>query len=70
MNIPSKAEIEYLKKMYPEGTKVEIDYMNDPDGIPSGSVGTVMHIDSIGQIHLKEFGLALIPNVDRFHKID
>lgn len=68
MKIPSKAEIEYLKKVYPVGSKIQIDHMDDPQAIPSGSVGTVRVIDSMGQIHLKEFGLALIPNVDQFHK--
>jgi hypothetical protein len=35
----------------------------------SGRVVTVKFIDDIGQIHLKESGLALIPGVDEYEKI-
>lgn len=69
MRIPTESEIEFLKKTYPKGTKIRIDHMDDPQAIPSGSIGTVRAIDSMGQIHLEEYGLAVIPNVDRFHKI-
>jgi hypothetical protein len=69
MEFPSKEKIEMIKKNYPVDCKVMIDFMDDPYGIPSGSIGTVRYIDSIGQIHLKEYGLALVYGVDRFHKI-
>lgn len=32
----------------------------------SGRSGTIDHIDSMGQIHCKEFGLAIIPEEDIF----
>lgn len=32
----------------------------------SGRSGTIDHIDSMGQIHCKEFGLAIIPEEDVF----
>lgn len=72
MRIPSKAEIEYLKKTYPSGTKVMLDNMDDIQAPPTGTVGEVTAIDSIGQIHVKwgtGSSLALIPGVDSFHKI-
>jgi hypothetical protein len=59
-----------LEKMYPVGSKIMVDEMDDPHPIPSGSIGTVEHIDSAGQIHLKEYGLALILGTDKFHKIE
>lgn len=35
----------------------------------SGRSGTIDHIDSMGQIHCKEFGLAIIPEEDIFKVI-
>jgi hypothetical protein len=47
-----------------------LDHMvDDPHPIPDGTKLTVDHIDGIGQIHVKEFGLAVIPDVDVWHKI-
>ena len=64
--------VEFLRKMYPKGTRVELHHMDDPFAPPSGTKGTVMFVDDIGQIHVKwENGssLALIPNVDSFSKV-
>jgi hypothetical protein len=36
----------------------------------NGRVVTVKFIDGIGQIHLEESGLALIPGVDEFVYVD
>lgn len=69
MRIPTKDEIESLKKMYPKGTVVELDHMDDPQAPAPGTRGTITAVDDIGQLHCKEFGLALVPGVDRFHKI-
>lgn len=68
MDFPSREQIEILKERYPVGTQLVVDYMDDHYGIPSGTIVTVESIDSIGQIHVKESGLALVPKVDRFHK--
>ena len=32
----------------------------------TGKIGIVDHIDSMGQIHCKGFGLAVIPDEDKF----
>lgn len=69
MKSKTEAKVEMIKKIYPVGTKIELDYMDDPQPIPSGSVCTVRYIDSIGQIHVDEYSLAIVPDVDRFHKI-
>lgn len=70
MELPRNKELkEQMTKEYPVGTKIMVEYMDDPQGIPSGSIGTVETIDDAGQIHLKEYGLALIKGVDKFHKI-
>ena len=71
MKFPSKAEVEMIRKSYPSGTKIVVEYMDDPyNPVASGTVGTVVMVDSIGQVHCEEFGLALIPGRDRFHKIE
>ncbi len=64
---------ERMKQNYPPGTRIELDHMDDPFApIPSGTRGTVIHVDDIGQIHLKwdnGRGLALVPGEDAFHKL-
>lgn len=70
MEIPTKAEIESLKQKYPEGTVVELINMDDPQAPVPGTRLTVDHIDDMGQIWSKEIGLALVPGVDMFKKVD
>ena len=66
---PTRKEIEKLKKQYPEGTEIILEYMNDVQSPPAGTSGTVTDVDDIGQIHVKwdnGSSLALIPGIDRF----
>ena len=55
-----------------KGDKVRIIRMDDSNGKDhqarqmNGRVVTVNFIDGIGQIHVKESGLALIPGLDEF----
>lgn len=68
---PKKEYINLMKKMYPKGTMVELDYMDDPQAPPTGTTGEVVFVDDIGQIHVKwanGSGLALT-EIDSFHKI-
>ena len=54
------------------GDKVKCIFMDDPFPVPSGTVGIVKFIDSIGQIHVSwENGssLALNPRFDRFEVV-
>lgn len=44
------ALLEYLKKEYPKGTKVELIQMDDVKAPPIGTKGTVIGVDSIGSI--------------------
>ncbi len=65
-------KIELIKKLYPKGTKIELDYMDDPQAPPSGTRGIVEHVDDIGQIHVRwenGNGLALNTEIDEFHII-
>ena len=68
----SEAEVNMIRKMYPEGTKIVLDYMDDFQAPPSGTKGVVTSVDGIGQIHVKwenGCGLALNTDVDKFHII-
>ena len=50
----NKDRIDYLRKMYPEGTRIKINTMSDPyHPVPSGTLGTVNHVDDAGTIHMK-----------------
>lgn len=65
-------ELKRLKARYPKGTKLELVAMEDPYGVPEGTIGEVDFIDDAGQIHMKwQTGshLALIPGVDSFRKV-
>ena len=72
MRFPNAAIVERLRNQYPAGTRVELLEMDDVQAPPSGTVGEVIFVDDIGQIHVKwETGssLALIPSVDSFSKV-
>ena len=59
-----------LKERYPPGTRVRLQSMNDPYApVPSGTEGTVDHVDDAGTIHtIWDNGrtLGLIPGEDSF----
>ena len=64
--------LERLRQQYPKGTRLKLISMEDPQGVPEGTVGEVELVDDIGQIHVRwetGSGLALIPEVDRFQKV-
>ena len=64
---------EKMNEMYPPGTRIELEYMNDPyHPIPPGTRGTVESIDSNGTIFPKwdnGRGLGLVYGEDRFRKL-
>lgn len=64
------SKVKQIKNMYPEGTKIKLNYMKDTyHPVPSGTLGVVEHVDDAGQIHVKwENGssLALIYDEDDF----
>ncbi|MCU6688167.1 DUF4314 domain-containing protein [Dorea acetigenes] len=52
-NFPSKEVVERLRKMYPEGARIELVSMNDPyTKLIPGDLGTVEFVDAIGTIHV------------------
>ena len=54
------------KAKYPPGTRIELNYMNDPySPVEEGTRGTVRHVDDAGQIHMKwDNGRTLALNSD------
>lgn len=68
----TESQLKRLKSQYPKGTRLELVSMDDPHGVPVGTIGEVDFIDDAGQIHMKwQTGscLALIPGVDSFRKV-
>lgn len=68
--ICNEKQVEMLRKRYPKGTKICLDYMDGEQRMPSGLMGKVAFIDDAGQIHVhweNGSGLALLPDVDKFH---
>jgi len=48
------ANIEKLKQRFPEGTRIELIYINDDFcKLKKGDKGTVEYVDDIGQIHVQ-----------------
>nr|DAR33996.1 MAG TPA: protein of unknown function (DUF4314) [Caudoviricetes sp.] len=53
MKFPSRERIEKLKEEYPQGTRVELVYMEDEfSRLQPGEKGTVVGVDDIGTIHV------------------
>ena len=48
-----KKQVERLREQYPQGTRVELIRMDDPQAPPVGTKGTVIGVDDIGTIHVK-----------------
>ena len=70
--ILDRKQVERIRKMYPEGTQICLDEMEGERNMPSGLKGKVCYVDDAGQIHVNwENGssLAVLPEVDSFHKI-
>ena len=70
---PTRERIARIKAQYPEGTKIKLIAMDDMQAPPPGTIGTVVCVDDAGSIHVRwetGSGLALIPGVDSFKKIE
>lgn len=64
---------EGLRQMYPQGTRVECLSMMDPfSPVPSGTRGTVFHVDDMATIHVhwdNGSSLGLVRGEDSFRKL-
>lgn len=48
----NKSVPETIRRKYPPGTRIVLDFMNDPDSPPVGTQGTVVSVDDLGTIHV------------------
>lgn len=63
--------MELIRRQYPVGTRIILNHMDDAQAPPTGTKGTVFHVDGMGQICVKwDSGstLSLIPGEDSFSK--
>lgn len=61
-----------IKAMYPEGTRVALENMNDSRAVAPGTKGTVQFVDDMGTIHVNwdtGSSLGLIVGEDSFSKV-
>ena len=70
----SNKKIEMIKKMYPAGTQLCCDRMqDDPRPIEPGTLGSVIGVDDIGSVMVRwdnGRSLSLVPGVDSFHVVE
>ena len=69
--IPTREQVELIRRQYPVGTRIILNHMDDSQAPPPGTKGTVAYVDDIGQIGVKwdtGSSLSLIPGVDSFSK--
>ena len=63
---------EMYKKMYPPGTRLVLNHMDDPQAVPAGTRGSVAYVDDIGSIGMvwdNGRSLSLVPGEDSFRKL-
>ena len=69
--IPTREQLEWLRRQYPAGTRITLHSMDDPQAPPPGTKGTVCYVDDMGQIGIEwdnGFALSLVPGEDSFSK--
>ena len=54
MNRSTHEELADLRRCYPKGSRVKLIRMDDPycQDLKPGMLGTIMHVDDIGTIHV------------------
>ncbi len=70
---PSREQIQRYRELYPEGSLIQLDHMNDPSPVPAGTVGEVVAVDDGGNVQVRwQNGstLAVIPKADQFHVVE
>ena len=73
MRLPTKEMIEQMRRQYPEGCRVQLDKMDDPQAPPIGTSGTVIGIDDIGSVMVHwdtGSGLNVAYGADLCHRTD
>ncbi|MGI6402887.1 MAG: DUF4314 domain-containing protein [Oscillospiraceae bacterium] len=74
IGFPTREQVERIKERYPAGTRIRLDYMDDPHApIPPGTEGVVRAVDDAGQLVMhwdNGRSLSLIPGEDSFSVIE
>ena len=73
MKIPSKKELERIRREYPVGTIIELIEMRDKYAPPVGTLGEVVGCDDAGDLLLRwatGSRLKIIISEDRFRKVN
>jgi hypothetical protein len=72
-NFPSKETVRRLREQYPQGTRVELQSIDDPySTLRPGDRGSVAFVDDSGTLHVtwdKGSGLGLVYGVDSYSKV-
>lgn len=50
MRFPTEKELEVIRNRYPEGQRVRLTKMIDPQAPPIGTLGTVKYVDDMGDV--------------------
>ena len=69
--IPTREQVERLRRQYPAGTRITLHSMDDPQAPPPGTKGTVAYVDDMGLIGIEwdnGSALSLVPGEDSFSK--
>lgn len=69
----SKATVDKLRERFPQGARVELEWMEDFQAPPIGTRGTVMGVDDIGTIHVRwdnGSGLGVVYGEDRCRRVE
>ena len=73
MSLPSREQVQSIRKNYPHGTRIVLNNMNDPySPVESGTRGTVRYVDDCGQLGVawdNGRSLSLIPGEDSFRNL-
>lgn len=72
MNFPSRDTVERVRREFPEGTRVELVYMDDVQAPPAGTKGTVRGVDDAASILVRwdnGSGLNVVFGIDVVRKI-
>ena len=72
MKFPSKEIVEWVRKQYPAGSRVELLQMDDVQAPPIGTKGTVIGVDDTASIMVRwdnGSGLNVIYGADRVRKV-
>ena len=72
MKIPSKNELDRIRRDYPVGTIIELIEMSDKFAPPSSTLGEVIGVDDMGDLEIRwatGSGLKVILSEDRIRKL-